>query len=227
MKKVSFRLISLVLALALCLLPTAAGAFYLEYQDETVTDGGTLELTFTVGEYADKRIKCVFENGESVNKFDTKECDIQEDYGLIATHYWNGFIGVYGTPKKANTDGYTGRILIEVVSGGKIEGKTFYIKFIINEKEMPVPPIPTPTVPTVVDNVIYNAAPEHEQALIRGVKEWCNARAGAGTDSAVIGRANLGQQISLLRWNADESWCFVEFNGLQGWIAKQFILPIK
>ena len=92
---------------------------------------------------------------------------------------------------------------------------------------MPVPPIPTPVVPAVVDNVIYNAAPEHEQALIRGVREWCNVRAGAGTDSAVIGRANLGQQISLLRWNADESWCFVEFNGLQGWIAKQFILPIK
>ena len=93
------------------------------------------------------------------------------------------------------------------------------VHIFIREKETPVP--------TVVDNVIYNAAPEHEQALIRGVREWCNVRAGAGTDSAVIGRANLGQQISLLRWNADESWCFVEFNGLQGWIAKQFILPIQ
>ena len=101
------------------------------------------------------------------------------------------------------------------------------IPIIIREKGTPVPPIPTPVVPAVVDNVIYNAAPEHEQALIRGVREWCNVRAGAGTNSAVIGRANLGQQISLLRWNADESWCFVEFNGLQGWIAKQFILPIK
>ena len=30
MKKVSFRLTALVLALALCLLPTMAGAFYLE-----------------------------------------------------------------------------------------------------------------------------------------------------------------------------------------------------
>ena len=40
MKKVSFRLISLVLALALCLLPAAAGAIYL---DKT-------ELEFTVGE---------------------------------------------------------------------------------------------------------------------------------------------------------------------------------
>ena len=127
---------------------------------------------------------------------------------------------VYGTPTKAGDCSVS---LILKINGTPVA--TLPIPIIIREKETPVPP--PPTVPTVVDNVIYNAAPEHEQALIRGVREWCNVRAGAGTDSAVIGRANLGQQISLLRWNADESWCFVEFNGLQGWIAKQFILPIQ
>ncbi len=95
---------------------------------------------------------------------------------------------------------------------------SLWLKIIVHAKQ---------DAPVVVDNVVYNAAPEHEQALIRGVREWCNVRAGAGTQSEIIGRANLGQQISLLRWNADESWCLVEFNGLQGWIAKQFILPIK
>ena len=125
---------------------------------------------------------------------------------------------VYGTPTKAGDCSVS--LTLKFWDGPDV---TLKIPIIIREKETPV----TPTVPTVVDNVIYNAAPEHEQALIRGVREWCNVRAGAGTNSAVIGRANLGQQISLLRWNADESWCFVEFNGLQGWIAKQFILPIK
>ena len=121
---------------------------------------------------------------------------------------------VYGTPTKAGNCSVS--LILKFWDGPDV---TLKIPIFIREKETPVP--------TVVDNVIYNAAPEHEQALIRGVREWCNVRAGAGTDSAVIGRANLGQQISLLRWNADESWCFVEFNGLQGWIAKQFILPIK
>lgn len=84
-----------------------------------------------------------------------------------------------------------------------------------------------PSSSPVVDDVVYNAAAYHEQALICGVQEWCNVRAGAGTQHEIVGRANLGQQISLLCWNADESWCYVEFDGMEGWIAKQFILPIK
>ena len=75
------------------------------------------------------------------------------------------------------------------------------------------------------DGAIVRSAALHDVEFPASLKAI--ARAGAGTNSAVIGRANLGPQISLLRWNADESWCFVEFNGLQGWIAKQFILPIK
>ena len=226
MKKVSFRLISLVLALALCLLPTMAGALYLKPTDQEVIvrEGETLELEFTVGEPAEEWIDVVAENGEDPVGFGRNVSDCHEkgkEYDLYTSNYADGRIGIKGTPKKAGK--FTGEIWISVQSGVT---KTFFIKFIINEKETPGP-TPPPTVPTVVDNVIYNAAPEHEQALIRGVREWCNVRAGAGTDSAVIGRANLGQQISLLRWNADESWCFVEFNGLQGWIAKRFILPIK
>ena len=226
MRKVTFRLISLVLALALCLLPTAAGALYLKPtdQDVIVRPGETMELEFTVGEPAKKWIECVLEDGEEKTpSFDASDCYKSNESGLAVYRYFNGLICVEGTPKKACC--YTGKIVIGVGNDTESVKKEFFIKFIINEKETPVPP--PPTVPTVVDNVIYNAAPEHEQALIRGVREWCNVRAGAGTDSAVIGRANLGQQISLLRWNADESWCFVEFNGLQGWIAKQFILPIK
>ena len=215
MKKVSFRLTALVLALALCLLPTAAGAVYL---DKT-------ELIFTVGEPEEKFFHWLLDDGETyVYSYDVSGCDSKE-YGLEAWFRNGGRIFVEGTPKKAGW--YIGEIVLKIGKQGSAEEKKLSIKIIINEKETPVPPTPTPVVPTVVDNVIYNAAPEHEQALIRGVREWCNVRAGAGTDSAVIGRANLGQQISLLRWKADESWCFVEFNGLQGWIAKQFILPIK
>ena len=205
MKKAAFRLVSLVLALALCLLPAAAGAIYL---DKT-------ELEFTVGEPEAKSVQCKLNEGEdgepNIDIIPNKE---EEQYGLKAWKTGKSLVTIEGTPIKEGD--YIQRFL--VIYGGA-DPIYLEVHIFIREKETPAP--------TVVDNVIYNAAPEHEQALIRGVREWCNVRAGAGTDSAVVGRANLGQQISLLRWNADESWCFVEFNGLQGWIAKQFILPIQ
>ena len=213
MKKAAFRLISLVLALALCLLPTMAGAVY---------KLDTKMLEFTVGVELTQEFWFEYDSGD-VMPDGLKISKCSEDCGL-GTAFSNsrGKAIVYGTPTKA------GNFSVDLILIFRDKPDvTLTIPIYIREKETPVPPIPTPVVPAVVDNVIYNAAPEHEQALIRGVREWCNVRAGAGTDSAVIGRANLGQQISLLRWNADESWCFVEFNGLQGWIAKQFILPIQ
>ena len=214
MKKVSFSLISLVLALALCLLPTMAGAYSLDPE----------KLEFTVGVESTQEFWFEYDPGDVMpDGLEISKCS--EDCGL-GTAFSNsrGKAIVYGKPTKAGDCSVS---LILKINGTPVA--TLSIPIIIHAAPTPEPPVPTPTptVPTVVDNVIYNAAPEHEQALIRGVKEWCNVRAGAGTDSAVVGRANLGQQISLLRWNADESWCFVEFNGLQGWIAKQFILPIK
>ena len=214
MKRIQIRALTLaiLLTLTLCLLPAMAGAYSLTKD----------KLEFTVGEYKELSFWYKPDTGETNangHKVSSDDDDFSK-YGLKAEGRMDGgmHVLVYGTPTKA------GNCSVSLIL--KIDGRIVAelpIPIIIREKETPV----TPTAPTVVDNVIYNAAPEHEQALIRGVREWCNVRAGAGTDSAVIGRANLGQQISLLRWNADESWCFVEFNGLQGWIAKQFILPIK
>ncbi len=206
MKKAAFRLISLVLALALCLLPAAAGAYKLD----------TDMLEFTVGVGLEQEFWYTSEPGDPpVIGHGISDCDV--DCGLstvLSVRNGEEKAIVYGTPTKAGDCSVS--LTLKFWDESVV---TLSILIRIREKET--------SVPTVVDNVIYNAAPEHEQALIRGVREWCNVRAGAGTDSAVIGRANLGQQISLLRWNADESWCFVEFNGLQGWIAKQFILPIQ
>ncbi len=214
MKKAAFRLISLVLALALCLLPAAAGAYKLD----------TDMLEFTVGVGSEQEFWFEYDPGD-VKPDGSAVSRCSEDCGLSTTiSFSRGKAVVDGTPTKA------GNFSVDLILIFRDKPDvTLTIPIIIHPAQTPEPPAPTPTptVPTVVDNVIYNAAPEHEQALIRGVREWCNVRAGAGTDSAVVGRANLGQQISLLRWNADESWCFVEFNGLQGWIAKQFILPIK
>ena len=214
MKRIQIRALTLaiLLTLTLCLLPAAAGAYHLE----------PAELKFTVGEYKELSFRCVSDpgdaktNGKAISPQTTcPECGLKAE-GRLENN--ETYFMVYGTPTKVGDCSVS--LTLKFWDGPDV---TLKIPIIIREKETPV----TPTAPTVVDNVIYNAAPEHEQALIRGVREWCNVRAGAGTDSAVIGRANLGQQISLLRWNADESWCFVEFNGLQGWIAKQFILPIK
>lgn len=66
-----------------------------------------------------------------------------------------------------------------------------------------------------------------EKAVIQHVREWCNIRQRADINSDVTGRAMLGQRISLICWNEDETWCYVDCDGEQGWIAKQFILPIK
>ncbi len=214
MKRTQIRALTLaiLLTLTLCLLPAAAGAYHLKPE----------KLEFIVGEYDE--LSFWYEPGTGETNANGHKVSSDDDdfskYGLNAEGRMDGgmHVLVYGTPTKAGDCSVS--LTLKFWDGPDV---TLKIPIIIREKETPV----TPTVPTVVDNVIYNAAPEHEQALIRGVKEWCNVRAGAGTNSAVIGRANLGQQISLLRWNADESWCFVEFNGLQGWIAKQFILPIK
>ncbi len=214
MKRIQIRALTLaiLLTLTLCLLPAAAGAYHLE----------PAELKFTVGEDKALSFRCVSDpgdaktNGKAISPQTTcPECGLKAEG---RTENNETYFMVYGTPTKVGDCSVS--LTLKFWDGPDV---TLTIPIYIREKETPV----TPTVPTVVDNVIYNAAPEHEQALIRGVREWCNVRAGAGTDSAVVGRANLGQQISLLRWNADESWCFVEFNGLQGWIAKQFILPIK
>lgn len=214
MKKAAYRLVALVLALALCLLPTMAGAYHLDKD----------MLEFTVGVGSEQEFWFEYDSGD-VQPTGSGLSRCSEDCGLSTEiSFGRGKALVYGTPTKAGN--FSVSLILTFRDRPDV---TLSIPIIIHAAQTPEPPAPTPTptVPTVVDNVIYNAAPEHEQALIRGVKEWCNVRAGAGTDSAVIGRANLGQQISLLRWNADESWCFVEFNGLQGWIAKQFILPIQ
>ena len=220
MKRTQIRALTLaiLLTLILCLLPAMAGAYHLEPE----------KLEFTVGEYKELSFRCVPDTGDA--KTSGKAISPGEQFlkcGLKAEGRMEDnetYFMVYGTPTKAGNCSVS--LILMFREGPDV---TLTIPIIVNAAPTPEPPAPTPTpvVPTVVDNVIYNAAPEHEQALIRGVKEWCNVRAGAGTDSAVIGRANLGQQISLRRWNADESWCLVEFNGLQGWIAKQFILPIK
>ena len=194
--------------LVLCMLPAVAGAATLDKS----------ELHFTVGEEGTQYVRALgssvfFDSSNFINLEVPRLAAIGLSFDYDETVPEGVLFTFSGTPL---TDGeYDFTIGTSSSEGGARYGLPLKI-YIHKKQDAPV-----------VDNVIYNAAPEHEQALIRGVREWCNVRAGAGTNSAVIGRANLGQQISLLRWNADESWCFVEFNGLQGWIAKQFILPIK
>ena len=88
-------------------------------------------------------------------------------------------------------------------------------------------------IPTAVPTAAPTEHPEIadysrcEKAVIQHVREWCNIRQRADINSDVTGRAMLGQRISLICWNEDETWCYVDCDGEQGWIAKQFILPIK
>ena len=216
MKRTQVRALTLaiLLTLTLCLLPTVAGAVTLSKN----------RLEFTVGEYKDERVQWQFDDNEKfLNDFDLSGCDSKE-YGLEAWSKPDRWISISGTPTKKG--GYTGKIIIKVTkSDSTEETKTLFIEIVINEKQTPTPtptPAPAPVErPEVVD---YSRC---EQALIRGVKEWCNIRQRADINSDIIGRATLGQRISLICWNEDETWCYVDCGGEQGWIAKQFILPIK
>lgn len=220
MKRTQVRALTLaiLLTLTLCLLPTVAGAVTLSKN----------RLEFTVGEYKDERFQWQFDDNEKfLNGFDLSGCDSKE-YGLDACLKDEGeWISISGTPTKKG--GYTGEIIIKVIkSDFTEETKTLFIEIVINEKQTPETPTPTPTpAPTPVDRPEIPDYSRCEQALIRGVKEWCNIRQRADINSDVTGRATLGQEISLICWNEDETWCYVDCDGEQGWIAKQFILPIK
>ena len=216
MKRTQVRALTLaiLLTLTLCLLPTVAGAVTLSKN----------RLEFTVGEYKDERFQWQFDDNEKfLNDFDLSGCDSKE-YGLEAWSKPDRWISISGTPTKKG--GYTGEIIIKVTKSDFTEElKTLFIEIVINEKQTPTPtpsaaPAPVER-PEIVD---YSRC---EQALIRGVMEWCNIRQRADISSVIIGRAMLGQRISLICWNEDETWCYVDCGGEQGWIAKQFILPIK
>ena len=219
MKRTQVRALTLaiLLTLTLCLLPTVAGAVTLSKN----------RLEFTVGEYKDERFQWQFDDNEKfLNDFDLSGCDSKE-YGLEAWSKPDRWISISGTPTKKG--GYTGKIIIKVTKSDSTEElKTLFIEIVINEKQPPETPTPTPTpAPAPVERPEVVDYSRCEQALIRGVKEWCNIRQRADINSDIIGRATLGQRISLICWNEDETWCYVDCDGEQGWIAKQFILPIK
>ncbi len=197
MKRTQVRALTLaiLLTLTLCLLPTVAGAVTLSKN----------RLEFTVGEYKDERFQWQFDDNEKfLNDFDLSGCDSKE-YGLEAWSKPDRWISISGTPTKKG--GYTGEIIIKVIkSDFTEETKTLFIEIVINEKQTPETPTPTPTpAPAPVERPEVVDYSRCEQALIRGVKEWCNIRQRADISSDIIGRAMLGQRISLICWNEDET----------------------
>ena len=217
MKKISFRLVSLVLALALCLLPTVAGAFKL--------DRDTLE--FTVGEKSEERFWYTREPGDPKETGHNVSGCGNPKYDLLALISSIDGAKVYGTPTKAGDYWGSFKILYENEKRDTVE-VSLPIHIIIHPAKTPETPTPTPSpAPAPVERPEIVDYSRCEQALIRSVKEWCNIRQRADINSDVIGRAMLGQRISLICWNEDETWCYVDCGGEQGWIAKQFILPIK
>ena len=155
-----------------------------------------------------------------------------EDYGMWWGLDWQQSFRsfwIYGTPSKL------GEIEVKVkysiwVSGIGYQPDERTLWIYITDPSAPVPPTPSPApapAPAPVERPEVVDYSRCEQALIRGVKEWCNIRQRADINSDVIGRAMLGQRISLICWNEDETWCYVDCGGKQGWIAKQFILSIK
>ena len=217
MKKISFRLVSLVLALALCLMPTVAGAI----------DMKTREIYFTVGKNGEEKIEIDYDAvKEEISLIElTNAGELKKEYSLIAKEergYYNVF-SVSGTPDKAGEFMLQIKVpyIANIDTPNHYSATAYYLlKIIIKSAVTPAAPAPVER-PEIVD---YSRC---EQALIRGVKEWCNIRQRADINSDVIGRAMLGQRISLICWNEDETWCYVDCGGEQGWIAKQFILPIK
>lgn len=69
-------------------------------------------------------------------------------------------------------------------------------------------------------------AEDLECATIGNCRESVNVREGAGKDFNVIGTAILGEEIKLLQWSGDESWCFVLYNDESnvGWVHRDYIV---
>ena len=89
--------------------------------------------------------------------------------------------------------------------------------------------------PSGSGNVYYGSEPEpaprsnYEKAIVVNVKEWANVRSGPGIDTEIAGRVYLGEQIELLQWNKDETWCKVLYNDGNnlGWLHYKFIKPVQ
>ncbi len=220
MKRTQVRALTLaiLLTLTLCLLPAAAGAVSLSRDQLDLKLGekigwGKITVEKADGEILDDSTGITVEPQQNL-----------EDYGMWWDLDWQQSFRsfwIYGTPSKL------GEIEVKVkysiwVSGIGYQPDERTLWIYITDPNAPVPPVPTP-----VDRPEIPDYSRCEQALIRGVKEWCNIRQRADINSDIIGRATLGQRISLICWNEDETWCYVDCGGEQGWIAKQFILPIK
>ena len=69
----------------------------------------------------------------------------------------------------------------------------------------------------------------YEQAIVIKCREWANVRSGPSTDTDIVGRVYLGESISLLQWNKDETWCKILYDAdsKTGWLYYKFIKPVK
>lgn len=52
--------------------------------------------------------------------------------------------------------------------------------------------------------------------VVDGVKRWCNVRSGAGTETAIIGRANKDAEYDLL--GSEDDWYMINYYGQIGYI---------
>lgn len=68
-----------------------------------------------------------------------------------------------------------------------------------------------------------------EPARIGRCQEWVNVRSDAGTGYGIIGKVYLGEEIELLQWNKDETWCKVLYNNGSnaGWVFGKYIISRK
>lgn len=70
---------------------------------------------------------------------------------------------------------------------------------------------------------------DYQNGVVFNVQQFVNVRSGPGTEYAIVGEAKLGSRLSLVEWNADETWCKVLFDddSALGWIHHRYIRPAE
>ena len=120
-----------------------------------------------------------------------------------------GMFDIYQGAKYTDTDTYARRGCLYLRPKTSARGGHVFMALEDGAGELP-------TLPVESSSLATNDRPVIGRIVVDGVKRWCNVRSGAGTEHAIIGRANKDAEYDLL--GSEDDWYMINYDGQIGYI---------